>query len=526
MPRRSPRRRTSRPAPASGSSRPAVSEACTAARRAAYDESADLVTLARVPVTVVCAGVKSILDVPATLERLETLGVGLLGYGTDSFPGFYLSDSGEPVEHRVDSPEEVAAVMRARAALGTDGTALLVANPLPVDEQARPGPARPGAARVARRRRGRGRQRQAGDAVPAGQVPPRDRGPEPHRQHPHHPAQRGPRGAHRGRARRLPVTQVAPGAVVLGDVMTDVVARVDDPLALGSDTAAQVSTRQGGAGGNVAAWLAALGVRTTLVGRVGDDPFGREAADVLRQGGVDVRYLGLDPSAPTGTCVVLVGADGERTMLPDAGANSALRAEHLPELPDDIGHHLHVSGYTLLNPGSRDAGLAAVAAAHAAAVPVSVDAASAAPLEAVGAEAFLRMTAGAEPARVHDGRGRGAGRHRRARGRRRPPDAGLPARGAEARCAGSPLDPRVRQRHRARAGLPAAGSGRRHHRRGRRLRRGAAGHPLRERGRRRRGRRQRAGGPRRAVPGLRGRGARDDAGQHPSLTRLSRGSRR
>ncbi|WP_460446821.1 pseudouridine-5'-phosphate glycosidase [Angustibacter aerolatus] len=106
--------------------------------QSSYDESADLVTLARVPVTVVCAGVKSILDVPATLERLETLGVGLLGYGTDSFPGFYLSDSGEPVEHRVDSPEEVAAVMRARAALGTDGTALLVANPLPVDEQLDP----------------------------------------------------------------------------------------------------------------------------------------------------------------------------------------------------------------------------------------------------------------------------------------------------------------------------------------------------------------------------------------------------
>lgn len=103
-----------------------------------YDESADLVTLARVPITVVCAGVKSILDVPATLERLETLGIGLVGYRTDDFPGFYLSASGEPVEHRVESPAEVAAVMRARADLGTDATALVVAHPLPRDQQLDP----------------------------------------------------------------------------------------------------------------------------------------------------------------------------------------------------------------------------------------------------------------------------------------------------------------------------------------------------------------------------------------------------
>jgi len=103
-----------------------------------FDESADLVTLARVRMTVVCAGVKSILDVPATLERLETLGIGLVGYRTHQFPGFYLSDSGHGVEHRVDSPEQVAAVMAARTASGTDTTALLVVNPLPTDEQLDP----------------------------------------------------------------------------------------------------------------------------------------------------------------------------------------------------------------------------------------------------------------------------------------------------------------------------------------------------------------------------------------------------
>ena len=82
------------------------------------DESADLRVLAETGITVVCAGVKSILDVPATLQRLETLGVGVLGYGTDRFPGFYLTSSGEPVDWTVHSPEEVAAVMAAKDALG------------------------------------------------------------------------------------------------------------------------------------------------------------------------------------------------------------------------------------------------------------------------------------------------------------------------------------------------------------------------------------------------------------------------
>jgi pseudouridine-5'-phosphate glycosidase len=106
--------------------------------RETWDESADLDTLARVGVAVVCSGVKSILDVGATLERLETLGVTVLGYGTDRFPGFYVHDSGFAVPWRVDSPEEVAAVLAARPALGTEDRAVVVANPLPVDEQLDP----------------------------------------------------------------------------------------------------------------------------------------------------------------------------------------------------------------------------------------------------------------------------------------------------------------------------------------------------------------------------------------------------
>lgn len=100
-----------------------------------FDESADLSTLARVPIVVVCAGVKSILDVGATLERLETLGVAVAGYGTHRFPGFYLTDGGFDVDWRVDTPEEVADVIAAREEHGVGAGALVLGNPLPVDEQ-------------------------------------------------------------------------------------------------------------------------------------------------------------------------------------------------------------------------------------------------------------------------------------------------------------------------------------------------------------------------------------------------------
>jgi pseudouridylate synthase len=103
--------------------------------RDTWDESADLTTLSRTPITVVCAGVKSILDVSATLERLETLNVGVLGYRTDAFPGFYLADSGQRLHWRVDSAAEVAAVMRARAELATDRFGLIVANPIPAEDE-------------------------------------------------------------------------------------------------------------------------------------------------------------------------------------------------------------------------------------------------------------------------------------------------------------------------------------------------------------------------------------------------------
>ncbi len=103
-----------------------------------FDISADLGILATTPVLVVCAGVKSILDVPATLERLETLSVPVLGYRTDRFPGFYLTDSGSAVPWRVESAAEAAAVAHARARLGTDAAGVVLANPLPEARQVDP----------------------------------------------------------------------------------------------------------------------------------------------------------------------------------------------------------------------------------------------------------------------------------------------------------------------------------------------------------------------------------------------------
>ena len=95
-----------------------------------YDESADLIALAETPIVIVCAGVKSILDVPGTLERLETFAVPVLGFGTNKFPGFYLTESGYEIEHRVDSVEEIAAIWNNRFELQTNDRAIVVANPV------------------------------------------------------------------------------------------------------------------------------------------------------------------------------------------------------------------------------------------------------------------------------------------------------------------------------------------------------------------------------------------------------------
>ncbi len=106
--------------------------------RESWDESADLPALSRTPIAVVCAGVKSILDVPATLERLETLGVPVVGFRTRRFPGFYLSDSGQDLDWSVETEEEVARIIRAQVGIGLVDAGLVVANPIAPERQLDP----------------------------------------------------------------------------------------------------------------------------------------------------------------------------------------------------------------------------------------------------------------------------------------------------------------------------------------------------------------------------------------------------
>ena len=102
-----------------------------------FDESADMTTLAQVPIVVISAGVKSILDIPATLERFETLNIPVIGYGTKQYPGFYVTDSGFSVGYAVNTPDEVAAIVTARDELGLPQSVLL-ANPIAADKQLPP----------------------------------------------------------------------------------------------------------------------------------------------------------------------------------------------------------------------------------------------------------------------------------------------------------------------------------------------------------------------------------------------------
>jgi ribokinase len=183
--------------------------------------------------------------------------------------------------------------------------------------------------------------------------------------------------------------------VVVGDVMVDVVAAAAEPLAHASDTDARVRWTGGGAAANVAAWLASERVPVALVARAGGDVAGRGAVAELRDAGVDV-HVALDGERATGTCVVVIGVDGERTMLPDRGANLALAPDDLPAQLFVPGGHLHLSGYVLLHDGPRAAGLAALDHAREVGMTISIDPASAAPLAACGIERVLGWIGGVD----------------------------------------------------------------------------------------------------------------------------------
>jgi sugar/nucleoside kinase (ribokinase family) len=170
--------------------------------------------------------------------------------------------------------------------------------------------------------------------------------------------------------------------VCLGDVMVDVVARLPGELHPGSDRPAPIRALGGGAAANTACWLAVSGVETVMAARIGADPFGRWMAADLAGYGVGAALVS-DPNRPTGTCIVLVSPDGERTMVPDAGANAAMTPRDVSPAWFQPGRHLHLSGYTLLGE-ARAAGRHALALARSAGMTVSVDAASVAPLRTAG----------------------------------------------------------------------------------------------------------------------------------------------
>ena len=167
--------------------------------------------------------------------------------------------------------------------------------------------------------------------------------------------------------------------------MTDVVCLLRGPLVPGSDSPAPVRIERRRLGRQHRR-LAGRHRTASSVRRPGRAPTwpGRQRWPRCDRCGVDV-HVSVDPVRPTGTCIVLVGADGERTMVPDTGANGAWS---LDDLPTTLGPrtHLHVSGYALVNPGAREAALEAVRRARSAGATISVDTASAGPLIEVGAE--------------------------------------------------------------------------------------------------------------------------------------------
>ncbi len=168
----------------------------------------------------------------------------------------------------------------------------------------------------------------------------------------------------------------------------DLIVRVPHAPVPGSDTPAAMSHHLGGSAGNVAAWLAAVGMPAEVIGRVGHDPFGDETIRALTEAGVTL-HVERDPRRSTGICVALVTPDGERTMMPDLGANAGLLPEHLPETALRPGGHLHIAGYSLLHTETRMTALGALDVARRRDITVSTDASSTEPLREVGPATFL-----------------------------------------------------------------------------------------------------------------------------------------
>ena len=182
-----------------------------------------------------------------------------------------------------------------------------------------------------------------------------------------------------------------PRILVVGDIMTDVIARPRGPLAKGSDRRADIRFAPGGSGANQAAWLAAFGIAVDLVARVGADDIAAEAARL--EGAGVTPHLAADSERPTGRLIALIDPDGERSFFTDRGANEALEAADIPDAVVEGAAHIHLSGYAFFAPSSRAAALDLMRRARE--TPVSVDPASAEFLREVSAQKFLGWTNGA-----------------------------------------------------------------------------------------------------------------------------------
>jgi len=175
--------------------------------------------------------------------------------------------------------------------------------------------------------------------------------------------------------------------LVVGDVNLDVLVRPERPIEAGTDVPAEIGQQPGGAGANVAVGLARLGVAVTLAGCVGATD-SAPTTDRLRAAGVKLALRAVS-DLTTGAIVAIIDPDGERSMASDRGANLALRESDLPESLIAGHRHLHVSGYTLFDAGTRPAALAAISRARALGRTVSIDPASIAPLQEYGVANFL-----------------------------------------------------------------------------------------------------------------------------------------
>lgn len=189
--------------------------------------------------------------------------------------------------------------------------------------------------------------------------------------------------------------------MVVGDLMVDVVTTHQALFEPGIEAAARIQLTGGGSAATTACWLASFGDAPRLLAAVGDDDLGRRATSELAAAGVTMVGPALEGES-TGTCVVLLGPDGERTMLADRAANDRLPVSAVVASLDPLPGWVHLGGHALLGEGSRNAGKAAISAALAAGCVVSVDAASATALRSVGAEAFLDWIEGASIVLAND----------------------------------------------------------------------------------------------------------------------------